>query len=147
MLEPSEETLAALSRHEPLFDEVKTIMTQLSASQRARMLADLREKRVRDEGQLLHDAREEGIEIGVQKGLQKGLQKGRHELLQAKTSHLLAKRMGSKAEPFLAQLADLSEPALSELFDLLVDTTDPSVIAQWFETRATRSPKPDSATA
>ncbi len=67
------------------------------------------------------------------------LQKGRKEIWEefeqkviAQISRALEKRLNGGSQPYIANIAHLSDGERDELFDLLIDTTDAEKIKAWF---------------
>ena len=51
----------------------------LTGDEATKRIAELRQKAIRDEGNAMYHAREEGIAEGMKKGIQKGKQEGKQE--------------------------------------------------------------------
>jgi predicted transposase/invertase (TIGR01784 family) len=81
------EELTMLAKKNPQVKKAVVKLLALTEDERARMLADSREKLRRDISAQIHagemrgweEGREEGREEGLEEGLEKGLQKGREE--------------------------------------------------------------------
>lgn len=52
------------------------VLRELSADEKMRYMADMREKALHDEATAIHAAIEKGIEQGLKKGIEQGLKKG-----------------------------------------------------------------------
>jgi hypothetical protein len=62
-----------------------------------------------------------------------GKQEGKQETFSQVIARGLRKRLRGGSEPYIANIANLSEAERDELFDLLLDTTDVEKIKAWFE--------------
>jgi len=95
-------------------------LVELNADERARMIADSREKLRRDNASQLRSARlegweegrEEGLEEGLEKGMEKGLKEGREEERLAIARKLL--NTGMPVEN-VAQITELSHETIRTL--------------------------------
>ena len=76
MLDPTPATLAELRVYSPVFEEVKMVMAEISASERARLLADSRQKGRLDQLQRELDAERRGKTEGWAEGRAEGEARG-----------------------------------------------------------------------
>jgi hypothetical protein len=88
------------------------------------------ERRAMQQGRQI--GREEGRQEGREEGREEGRQEGREETLSANIAKVLEKRLNGGSQPYIANIAHLSEGERDELFDLLIDTTDTEKIKAWF---------------
>jgi hypothetical protein len=61
-----------------------------------------------------------------------GRQEGKQETFSEVIARGLQKRLSGGSEPYIANIANLSEAERNELFDLILDTTDVEKIKAWF---------------
>jgi predicted transposase/invertase (TIGR01784 family) len=120
----TEEDFMNAAQTNPAINEAWGMIKVLSGDERARALADAREKARMDLDSWLGDARYEGLQAGLQKGLQEGLQKGLQEGLQkglhkGRQEGLQEGRQGEKLEIARSALREgLSAETVSKLTGL-----------------------------
>jgi predicted transposase/invertase (TIGR01784 family) len=90
----------------PLVHRAFDILETLSADQKVRRLAEMRETALRNEISALADARREGEEEGIKKGEKKGKKEGREEQARSTAETLL--RMGVLSPEQIAEATGLS---------------------------------------
>jgi flagellar biosynthesis/type III secretory pathway protein FliH len=76
--------------------------------------------------------REEGRQEGREEGREEGRQEGRQEAVVSQIARALEKRLNGGSQPFVAAITHLTDGERTELFDLLLDTTDAEKIRAWF---------------
>ena len=114
MLDPTPATLAELRVYSPVFEEVKMVMAEISASERARLLADSRQKGRLDQLQRELDAERRGKTEGWAEGRAEG---------EARGLRTAALGMLKKGSP-LADVAEILQMSEAELTALLA--SDPA---------------------
>ena len=99
-------------RHEPVQEALEHVRI-LSANDRERRLAFVRERALRDEVSFLKEARQEGrqegLQEGRQEGLQEGQQKGQHQGIEGTLRKLITLKFGELpawADERLSQASD-----------------------------------------
>ena len=107
-----EEATMADIRHEPVQEALEHVRI-LSANDRERRLAFVRERALRDEVSFLKEARQEGrqegLQEGRQEGLQEGQQKGQHQGIEGTLRKLITLKFGELpawADERLTQASD-----------------------------------------
>ncbi len=85
--------------------------------------------------ELENDMGREFLPSWERRAMQQGRQEVREEFGQkviAQISRALEKRLNGGSQPYIANIAHLSDGERDELFDLLIDTTDTEKIKAWF---------------
>jgi predicted transposase/invertase (TIGR01784 family) len=121
MLKPTEETLAELSQYEPLFTEVQEAMADLSANQKSRLMADMREKAMRDQAQREDDAHAKGKEEGEVIGEARGEAKGAVQTSRAVAQNMLADGLPRES---VCRYLNITDPELTALLASPTPTTN-----------------------
>ncbi|MDR2076457.1 MAG: Rpn family recombination-promoting nuclease/putative transposase [Desulfovibrio sp.] len=110
----TEEDFMSAAQTSSAIEEAWGVIKVLSGDERARALAEAREKARMDLDSWLGDARHEGREEGLQEGRQEGLQKGRQEEKLAVARNALGENLSAET---VAKLTGLSLEDVKRLAD------------------------------
>ena len=96
-----------MANQDPIIENAVDMLRTVSMDREARMLAEAREKALKDINSIRGEGKEEGIEEGIKKGMEKGRKEGKREI---------AKKMLMEGADinFIVKMTELTE---SEVLD------------------------------
>ncbi|WP_346207145.1 hypothetical protein NSS89_06555 [Caldifermentibacillus hisashii] len=105
-----------MANQDPIIENAVDMLRTVSMDREARMLAEAREKALKDINSIRGEAMREGKEEGIEEGIKKGIEKGRKEGIKEGKREIAKKMLMEGADiNFIVKMTELTESEVLEL--------------------------------
>ncbi|CEE00999.1 hypothetical protein BT1A1_1167 [Caldibacillus thermoamylovorans] len=105
-----------MANQDPIIENAVDMLRTVSMDREARMLAEAREKALKDINSIRGEAMREGKEEGIEEGIKKGIEKGRKEGIKEGKREIAKKMLMEGADiNFIVKMTELTESEVLEM--------------------------------